>query len=160
MSIINQSPPTGLSQAQLQQRRDAGKARAKQFTAEYQRKAVLARNAQYGRAALSGWGKLGWLALISKVGYKRAIEICRQGGERSFRVQQATAIEAGHFPNQSKAMWGICEWPGCHIALTNRASQMRYCLEHQFYQVIKGDNVLKANPNQTQPTGGEPEIPF
>lgn len=136
-----------LSQAQLAQRRAAGRARAKQFTAQYQRKALEARNAQYGRAALSRWGKLGWLALVNKVGYERAIEICRKGGERSFRVQQATAIEAAHFPNQSKAMWGICEGRGCHNDLTSNARNSKYCPHHQSHQE---DEVRNAAPNPPQ----------
>ena len=58
-----------LTVAQIEQRRAAGRARARQFTPEHQRLAVLRRNEIYGEVMLSQWGQKGWVTLMRQAGF-------------------------------------------------------------------------------------------
>jgi hypothetical protein len=64
--------PRKLSEAQLEARRAGGRARAAQFTPDYQRRALYRRNEIYGNVKLSEWGQKGWVILMRQAGFEEA----------------------------------------------------------------------------------------
>ena len=72
----------GLTKSQLEQRRAAGRSRAKAFTPEHQRSAGLARAKTLTFEHQSAAGKLGYLATVSRHGKGFALDRINQGMPR------------------------------------------------------------------------------
>jgi hypothetical protein len=117
-------PKRELTPKEREQRRAAGRARARQFTPEHQARAGRALVKKRGRRYMSQLGKQGYAVAVA-----RHPDLARRGGIASARKQNLCQLDAGYYPNQSRQMWGYCEVIGCYNRLPAEGEAL--CEQHR-----------------------------